>query len=561
MKILPAKGADLFVKTLEDLGVDVIFGIPGSHDALLYNALRKSSIRTVLTTNELHASFMANGYFLGSGKAGVMLAIAGPGFTNAVTGLTEAFFDSAGLVCIICKPESLPGNAYQLQKIDERDIVRTVTKGSFSITSPAEIEPVLQTSFLAALSGEPGPVLLEVAPRVLSHKNDLTQSKAMPAEDRPPPPDEHDLSAVVDWIASSPRIICYLGQGASGASEKVSGLVDLLQTPVLTTTSGRGIIPESHPLSLPSDLVEDVEDVNAMLASCDLILAMGCKFTHNGAKGFRLKLPEDKLVHVDASKDVLGANYPARIAIQADVPAFLDALWQQREKFASRVSGWKSGEIRAWRQSLIKNRHKKTFPEPQFEGLDPPTAGAFFAALRGLLPEKACLITDSGRHQMLARKYFEVSIPRGLIVPADFQSMGFGIPGGIGVKLADPERHVLVITGDGGFALCGMELATAVREKVNMTVILFNDSTMGLIRIHQLRKTGRDHAVTTGPIDYAKFCASLGIQYFKLDNNIHDVCNKSLLHKGVSLIEIVLKDTLETKKAAAKGVIRNILKI
>jgi acetolactate synthase-1/2/3 large subunit len=162
---------------------------------------------------------------------------------------------------------------------------------------------------------------------------------------------------------------------------------------------------------------------------------------------------------------------------------------------------------------------------------------------------------------MLARKYFEVSVPKGLIVPADFQSMGFGIPAGIGAKLATPERHVVVVTGDGGFALCGMELSTAVREKVNITVILFNDNSMGLIRIHQLNKIGHSHAVKTSEIDYSKFCESIGVQYFKLDNNIHDVIKSSLHHDGVSLIEVVLKDTLDMQKASAKGFLRNLLKI
>lgn len=561
MKIRQSQGADLFVKSLERLGVNIIFGIPGSHDMYLYNALRKSSIQTVLVTSELHAAFMANGFFRNSGKPGIMIAIAGPGFTNSISGLTEAYFDSAGMICIICKPRSLPGEKFQLQKIDEKEIVRTVTKGNFTIDSPVHIESTLRASFELALTGEPGPVLLEISPGVLADTPDSTQSKESGIPSQLPPVDEPSVEEILDHLRASRRVIFYLGQGAAEASNQAWELIELLQAPVLTTTSGRGIIPESHPQSLPSDLVDDVDLVNSILDSCDLILAVGSKFTHNGSKGFRMKFPAERFIHVDTSQDVLGANYPAQLTVAADAGVFFEALLNKRDKLESREIGWKPGEIENWRQSLIKSKHRKSFPEPHIEGHDPSTAKAFFSSLRDLLPGDTCLITDSGLHQMLARKYYEVSAPRGLIVPADFQSMGFGIPAGIGAKLANPERQVVVITGDGGFALCGMELSTAVREEVNITVILFNDNSMGLIRVHQLNKIGHSHAVKTSEIDYHRFCESLGIQYFKLNDNIHDILKKSLHHEGVSLIEIVLKDTLDMKKASAKGFLRNILKI
>lgn len=561
MKILPAHGADLFVRNLETLGLEVIFGIPGSHDTYLYNSLRKSSIRTVLATSELHAAFMANGYYRNSGKTAALLAIAGPGFTNAITGLTEAFFDSAGMVCIICKPDKLPGSKFQLQKIDEKAMVKTVTKSCLSVAAVSDIAAALPACFELASKGEPGPVLLEVSPGMLGRKGDFTKSEEPAAPQAAPAIDDTAIEEVLRFIRSSRRAVLYLGQGAAAAAHRIAELAELLQAPVLTTTSGRGILPESHPLSLPSDLVDDVGLVNSILASSDCVLALGCKFTHNGAKGFRLEIPEDRLIHVDASPEVPGANYPARLTVTADADLFLDALFRERDSLQQRDTGWESEEIEQQRQALIKSRHKRTFPEPQFRGMNPPTASAFFSSLRHVLPEETVLVTDSGLHQMLARKYFDVTVPRGLIVPADYQSMGFGIPAGIGARLANQERHTVVITGDGGFALCGMELSTAVREKIDMTVILFNDNSMGLIRIHQLNRTGHSHAVKTGRIDYAGFCESLGIHYSKLDNDIHDTVEKSLAGGGVSLIEVVLEDTLDISKASAKGLIRNILKI
>jgi len=554
-------GADLIVKTLEGLRIEVIFAIPGSNDAHLYNALRQSSIRTVLATNELHAAFMANGYFRNSGKVGVVLTIAGPGFTNAITGLVEAFFDSVGMLCIICKPSNLPGRKFQLQKIDEKDLVRNVTKGCFSLKAGSDTEKTLSECIELATTGEPGPVLLEVMSDVLSENTVLSGNNDAQSKSGLSPVDEKSIAEAIELIVSSHRAVLYLGQGAISSSTQISDFIKLLKTPVLTTTSGRGIVPESHPMSLPSDLVDDVDSVNGILDSCDLIVAMGCKFTHNGAKGFRLNIPEEKLIHVDASPEVLGANYPAHLAISTDVSEFLSALLNRREAFESRKAGWEAGEIDKWRQSLIKSIHKKTYPEPHFEGMSPPTARAFFSALQNILPGNSCVLTDSGLHQMLARQYLEVSVPRGLIVPSDFQSMGFGIPAGIGARLADPARHVVVVVGDGGFALSGMELSTAVRENIAITVILFNDNNMGLIRLHQLSKLGHSHAVKTSEIDYSKFCESMGVQYFKLNNNLQEVISKSLDNDCVSLVEVVLKDSLDIQKTSVKGLLRNILKI
>jgi len=548
------------VKSLRSLGVDAVFGIPGSHDAFLYDALRKSPVRTILATNELHAAFMANGYFRRCGKPGVMVTVAGPGFTNGVTGLAEAFFDSAGLVCIVCKPAGLPGQKFQLQKIDEKEIIRSVSKNGFKIKDGAEIGSFLPECFGLAVSGEPGPVLLEISSSALSQKTPDIGLDGSTPQIWLLPLDKQAFDKAARRIESSRKPLLYLGQGAMPASAAIHELVDLLNIPVLTTTSGRGILSEKHPMCLPCDLMEDTKLLNTLIESSDLVLAAGCKFTHNGAKGFRLKLPKEKLIHVDASPDVLGANYPAHIALCGDAADFFNSLLQRRELFRLREPGWKPVEIAEWRRSLLKNKHKKSFSEPRFEGLRPPTAAAFFTALDDLLPEDSCMVTDSGLHQMMARKYLPVTAPAGLIVPADFQSMGFGIPAGIGAKLASPESKVVIVTGDGGFALSGMELLTAVREKIDVTVILFNDNRLGMIHLHQLSKSGRSHAVQTGLVDYSRFCESIGCACFKAADDCHASLEKALEAEGVSLVEVSLRDSLDYKKSGVKGAIRSFIK-
>jgi len=550
------RGNNLLIKILENIGVEHIFGIPGSQDSSIYEALGNSSIRTVLVTNENHAAYMANGYFRNSGKVGAYLVIAGPGFTNSITGLAEALFDSAGTVCIIAKPSQLPGRKFQLQRIEEKEIARTLVKRSYSINKTSELGDVVPEAFLLALTGEPGPVLIEISSDVLQKKAAYTENSPTPLKpDKPRPKQEH-VDEVVRLLSSSGRVVLYLGQGASDAFSQIKELVDLLKSPVLTTTSGRGIVSESDLMCIPNDLAENVDQLNSFLASSDLIMALGCKFTHNGSKGYRLDFPKEKLIHVDASQEVLGAHYHPRLAIRADISVFLDELFKYREKLKLRQISWRAGELGRWRDQVIKDKIKKSFPEPTLQGLNPPTARAFFTSLRNVLPEESCLVTDSGLHQMLTRKYFEVNVPRGMLIPTDFQSVGYGLPAGIGSKLSNPERSVVVITGDGGFAMNGLELLTAVREKIGMTVVVFNDACLNYVRLHQLGQFGQSHAVNLGKIHYSKFCEALGVDYYLLEDNFEEVFEQCLKDKRVSLVEVQLKDTFDIHKTRFKGILK-----
>jgi len=549
-------GADYFISTLETLGVEHVFCVPGSGDRLIYNALRQSSIQTILATNELNAAFMANGYFRNSGKVGVIIVIPGPGFTTSITGIVEAFFDSVGLVCIICKPSRLPGMKFQFQDINEKEIDRTFVKKSYSVSGASGIRNVLFEAFALASTGEPGPVLVELSSGVLSEKvPQLVTTRVQPQFDNPSP-DEKKMKEAVRLLSSSRRAVLFLGQGAINASNQIRQLVKLLKTPVFTTTSGRGILPEDHPMSLSCDYLEGrLELVNSFLHSSDLIVALGCKFSSNSTFGFNINFSKEKLIHVDASPETLGANYPAQLEISADITKFVDSLLEHREELNCREIGWEAGEIERWRD-LISTK-KREFPEPRLEGIKPPTAQAFFTALRKILLENSCLVTDSGLHQILARKYFEVREPRGLIVPSDYQSEGYGIPAGIGAKLSDSKKMTVILTGDGGFAMTGMELITAVREKIKLLIIIFNDNQLGIIRLSQLAQFGKSHAVRTGEISYSKLCEALKIKYYRLSNNLNEIFDQFLADDVTSLLEIKLKDSFDIHKSRIKGLIKN----
>jgi acetolactate synthase I/II/III large subunit len=530
----PRNGAALTVSVLERLGVDCVFGLPGTQNLALFEALRRSRMRTIVATHELAASFMANGYFRASGRTGVLLTIPGPGFTYALTGLAEAFLDSAAVLHVVGRPADQPGRRFQLQALDQAAMVRPVCKRLFSVDAASDLEAAIEEAYALAGSGEPGPVVVQVAPVAFS--GTAAGSPGRVGTSRPAQPIEQQADEVARLLARSRRCLIYAGQGATAASEEVRALAERLGAPVATTTSGRGVLPEDHPLCLRVDASGASGALNDLIDRADLVLALGCKFSHNGAQGFRLRFPPDRLVHVDASPEVLAANYALRLGVCADVPALVRALLAKPVLAAPVASEWKPTDFAALRAT------KRTL-EPSFPALKPPEPATFFRALRRVLPARSCLVLDSGLHQDLARRHFEVRAPRGLVAPADLQSMGYAIPAAIGAKLAQPDRPVVAVLGDGGLAMSGLEMITAVRERLPLTVIVFNDGRLGLIHRQQVEEHGSPHGTVLRNPDFQRLAEAVGADYMRLDGEAEDQLARAIASQRVTLVEVAVQDS------------------
>ncbi len=553
-------GSSLLCSCLEQLGVDCVFGLPGTQNVELYEALGRSSIRTVLATHELAATFMANGYYRSSGRLGVVLTIPGPGLTYALTGLAEASLDSAAVLCLTGAPAKTPGNRFQMQAVDQRAMASPIVKKTFRIETVSSLPTILSEAHRTALADEPGPVLVEIQRSVLSERTEDLSPDSIPSTPLRRSPDVIALQQVIDILKSLSKTILYVGQGASDASDQVKNLAELLQAPVLTTTSGRGVISENHPLSIPVDAgIGNVESVNQLIRSCDLLLTLGCKFSHNGTHGFQLCIPSEKLIQIDASVDVLGANYPARMTLAADVGIFLDEVLRHREIFKGRESGWSPKDLQQFREQMNQG-HTLKYLEPRISKIRPPTPEMFFGALRKVLPVHSCLVTDSGLHQMLTRKYFTVFAPRGLVVPSNFQSMGFGLPAAIGAALAAPDRPVVAVIGDGGFIISGMELLTAVRERIPLTVIVFNDGRLNQVRFQQLAAYGRSENVNLLNPNFGALAEAMGVRYARIDGDAEDVLRSAISGKHVTLVEVVVGDSPAIHLMRAKGLARDAVR-
>lgn len=542
-------GADLLTATLERLGADHVFGLPGTQNLRLFEALRRSRLRTVVASHELAASFMAIGYARASGRPGILVTIPGPGFTYALTGLAEAWLDSVPLVHVVGYPATGPGRRFQLQALDQAAMAGPVVKAVVSAARAQDIPEALIRAYRCAAAGEPGPVLLEVATAALTGPAEALSVDALP-EPSPEPPPPAGLAQLLGLVAAASRILIYAGQGAAGDPQALLQLAGALGATVVTTTSARGVVPEDHPQLFVCDGASAC--LNQLAVQADLVLALGVKFSHNGAHGFRLTLARERLVHVDASPDSLDGHYPARLALACDVPTLVRALLAACPG-PHRPPGWSAQELAAIR---AQNARRKPL-EPAIPGCDPPTPAGFFAALRAALPRDAILVTDSGQHQSLARRYYPVLAPQGLIVPTNLQSMGFALPAAIGAKLAQPGRPVVALLGDGGLAMSGMELLSAANERIALPVIVFVDGHYGQVRLQQLGEHGRTHGTEVPGPDYARLAAAFGIGHQRLQPGLDLAA--LLQAAGPTLLEVPLRDSRSIRAYRLKAMARATL--
>jgi acetolactate synthase-1/2/3 large subunit len=538
---------------LRTLGVECVFGVPGTQNVPLFEGLRRSSLRTVLASHELAAAFMANGYYRATGRVAALATIPGPGFTYALTGLAEARLDSVGMLYLVGKPATSPGRHFQLQAIDQRAIAAPIVKGSFMLERAEDVPTVLSQAHALTLEGEPGPVMIEIDFAALAAGSASTPFGISASAPSPP----HGLAELGAVFASAERPVLLLGQGAVACAERLWRMVDALRIPVLTTPSARGIISEVHPMVLGFDSLRGhTAEMNRFLDRADLVVALGCKLGHNGSAGFELRLPSAKFIHVDSSAAVPGANYEARLTLVGRVEDALDEMEARRTP-----TRWIADEVANIRMTV------RTAPaarvEPKIQGATTMTPEEFFGWLREVLPTETIVVTDSGLHQILTRRYYEVRSARGLVCPTDFQSMGFGLPAAIGAKLAAPGRPVVVVVGDGGFLMSGMELLTALREEVPVVTIVFNDGQLNQIRLQQLAGYGHAHAVRLRNPDYGALAESFGIAYLRFGEASRTDIVQALNGTTPTLIEVIVGDTMAMRTmrvtVRAKGVARAML--
>ena len=503
-------GSEIVVRALEDEGIPFAFGIPGTHNIELYDALARSTmVRPVLVTDEQSASFMADGVARSSGQLAAVNVVPGAGLTHALSGIAEAYLDNIPMLVLACGIRRDTGKAFQLHDVDQLAIARPVTKAQFRSEHGADIYPQLRNACTLARQAPCGPVMVEIPAEHYLFRHDVNLAAPEVARElREPRPGE--IKEVLEMLAASKRPLLYLGLGAAGAGDDLVKLADRLNAPVATTLAGKGVISERHPLWLWCGFGAAAPPfVRNIAASCDLTLAIGCRFAEVGTGSYGLQ-PPGKLIHVDIDSAVLGRNYPADLAIACDGGAFVRALLAQLPTHAQ------DEDLRREIQAGHEQLWKEWATPASSELVHPPH---LLKTLQRVLGDDAIYTTDSGNGTFLAMECLRLPRQRSFLAPVDYSCMGYAVPAAIGAALACPQRPVAALAGDGAFLMTGLELLTAAQLAAPVMVLVLRDRELAQIAQFQQIALGRKSCSQLPDYDLGSLCHGVGVEYLRLCRN------------------------------------------
>lgn len=503
-------GAQLIVRLLERQGVRTIAGIPGGAILPFYDALSASPlIRHVLARHEQGAGFVAQGMARVSGVPQVCVASSGPGATNLVTAIADACLDSIPMVIITGQvPQSMIGTD-AFQEVDIYGITVPITKHNFLVRSAQELLEVIPEAFRIAMSGRPGPVLVDVPKDVQNQLVEVGQLPPPAVPDAGPQLDLDAVEAAVRMINEAQRPVLYLGGGVvhSGASALALDLAEQGNLPTTMTLMALGAMPMDHPLSIGMLGMHGARYTNLVLEEADLLICVGARFDDRAIGRTAQFCPNAKIIHIDIDRSELHKIKNAHVAINADVTAALEALLPRVR--ATLRTDWLA------QVAELKQRFPMQFPDVD----DPRSHYGLIKAVADALDDEAVIATDVGQHQMWVAQAYPFRRPRQWLTSGGLGTMGFGFPAAIGAALAEPERTVVCFSGDGSFKMNIQELATLAEEGLNVKIVLMNNNALGLVYQQQSLFYGKRLFASkyrTEP-DFVKIAEGFGVPALDLD--------------------------------------------
>jgi acetolactate synthase I/II/III large subunit len=475
-------GAQSLIKSLEAAGVDVVFGIPGGAILPAYDPILDSPIRHVLMRHEQGAGHAAEGYAQVTGKAGVCMATSGPGATNLVTPLADAFMDSVPLVAITGQvPRPVIGND-AFQEADITGITLPITKHNYKVMDPDEIPEVVAEAFHIAVTGRPGPVLVDIPKDVLQSPAtfEWPASINLPGYRPTVRPNRRQIRAAAELIRSARRPLFYVGGGVhkGRAAEELKRLVEAVGAPVVTTLMARGIFPDDHELCLGMPGMHGNYAAVTAMQRADLLITLGARFDDRVTGRLDGFAPDAKIIHADIDPAEIGKNRAVDVPIVGDARATIveltKAVLHDHSKYeGTDIAPWLA-EVNSW------SRDYPLFYEQPDDGPVKPqyVVDRIGAATGG----EAVVVTGVGQHQMWASQLMPCNHPYSFVTSGGLGTMGFGVPAALGAKVGRPDSPVVCIDGDGCFQMTAQELATATIEKIPFTVAILNNQHLGMVR-------------------------------------------------------------------------------
>jgi acetolactate synthase-1/2/3 large subunit len=550
-------GAKALVKSLEEEGVEVIFGIPGGVVLPIYDALYDSGIRNILTRHEQGAVHAADGYARATGRVGVCIATSGPGATNLVTGIANAYMDSVPLVAFTGQVATNMIGTDAFQEADITGITMPIVKHSYLVKDPADLPRVVQEAFYIASTGRPGPVLVDIPVDVSRGELDYKRSDTVSLPGYRPTFKGHrkQIKEAASLIMRSSRPLIYAGGGAitSGASDELRRLAEENRLPVTTTLMGKGAFPENHPLSLGMLGMHGTRYANYAVCEADLLVALGARFDDRITGKLSEFATNAKVIHVDVDPAEIGKNVGVDVPIVGDLRAVLKeinaVLAAQRENHEPPDLGPWHEMISEWKEKYPLRYEMGDKIKPQF------VVEELYRLTRG----KAVVCTEVGQNQMWAAQYYRTDKPRRWISSGGLGTMGYGLPASLGAQVGLPGETVIDIAGDGSIQMTSQEMATAVLECLPVKVAILNNGYLGMVRqwqqlFYHRRYSGSCLRRNESP-DFVKLAEAYGMLGLRATRpeEVEEVITAALQHDGPVLMDFQVEEEENVFPMVAPG--------
>lgn len=465
--------AEALVRCLEQENVEIVFGYPGGAILPVYDALNNTAIKHVLVRHEQGAAHMADGYARVTGKVGVCLATSGPGATNLVTGIANAYMDSVPMVLITGQVATSMVGTDAFQEVDITGITIPITKHNFLVKEPEQLPAVVRKAFLLASTGRPGPVLIDLPKDVAQAKINFKYPKTVNLPGYKPTVKGH--SAMVQQAArimmGAQRPVIYAGGGVriANAAPELLQLAETICAPVTHTLMGLGCFPGDHPLFLGMLGLHGTRYANQAVTECDCLIAVGARFDDRVVSKISGFAPAARIIHIDIDPAEIGKNVVTQLPIVGDVKNVLGAILTRLEK----------KENTSWTERIRQLKEEMPLRYKHNCGLKPQYVVEKLNEYKG---DSAIVVTDVGQHQMWAAQYMRFNEPRSFVSSGGLGAMGFCLPAAIGAQLGAPDRKVILVVGDGGLQMTMQELGTAAEQKLPLKIFILNNNRLGMVR-------------------------------------------------------------------------------
>ncbi len=528
------RGSKAILKLLEQQGVEVMFGYPGGTTMPIYDDLLDSNLRHILVRHEQCAAHMADGYARATGRPGVCISTSGPGATNLVTGVATAHVDSSPMLVLTGQVSTPNIGANAFQEADSFSLMMPITKHNFRVLNPEDIPEAIKRGLAIATTGRFGPVHVDIPMDIM--QSDVPEERMRVKFSVPPHPEDFsEMPQALKILKNAERPLIMVGGGcvwANAASEVVQ-LAETLMAPVITTMMGKGVLPETHPLALGLIGMHGREAPRRALSECDVLLAIGTRFSDRSSGNKDDMSPDTKIVHVDIDPGEAGKRPRTYVRLIGDakkaLQSIIQGLGRKREETPWSV---RIKEISEYCDCDIDMDQVPIRPQKVIHELN------------RLLPEDAMVTTEVGQNQMWVAHFLKVKAPRQFISSGGFGTMGFGLPAALGVKVAYPDRPVVDVAGDGSIQMVFQEFATAVAEDLPVTVVVLNNGWLGMVK--QWQKLFNDERYSGTKLeknpDFVKLAEAYGAEGVRVDrpSEVAEAIQRGLDSEVPFLVDILV---------------------